>query len=316
MQNPAIEVQNLCKTFHGKNAAVSGLDFEVPQGSVYGLIGRNGSGKTTTLRLVMGLLKPDAGKAHSLGYELWKAPREVRQRVAYVSQNQRLPGWMNLEDLSRYVGSMYDRWDLQFAKKLTRQWDISWKVPVSRLSLGEQRMVALTLALAARPKVMILDEPAAGLDPVARRELLSALIEVTTSETGCAILISSHHIEDMERLAEWIGVMDRGRMAISDKLETLIERVKRVQVILPEGCPPPEWKPSGAYSMQIRGSVMTAVLDLESPATLARFQKIKGARIQLFDLGLEELFLEICHRQKVDNDSHEPSNTHQETYVY
>ncbi len=297
----AIETHNLSKTFHGKIPAVSGLDLVVPQGSVFGLIGRNGSGKTTTLRLVMGLLKPDTGRALALGQELWKAPREIRQRIAYVSQNQRLPGWMNLEDLSRYVSSFYDEWDLGYARRLTRRWEISWKTAVRKMSVGEQRMVALTLALAARPEVLILDEPASGLDPVARREFLNALVDITTEGDGCAILISSHHIEDLERLAEWVGIMDRGRMAVSDRLETLMERIKRVQIILPEGTETPHWDPPGAYSVKIQGSVINAVLDLESPSVLSRFQQIKGARIQMFDLGLEELFFEIQPQRKAIN---------------
>lgn len=312
----AIETHNLSKTFHGKIPAVSGLDLVVPEGSVFGLIGRNGSGKTTTLRLVMGLLRPDTGRALALGQELWKAPRTIRQRVAYVSQNQRLPGWMNLEDLSRYVSSFYDEWDFDYARKLSRRWDISWKPAVRKMSVGEQRMAALTLALASRPAVLVLDEPASGLDPLARREFLSALINTTTEGTGCSILISSHHIEDLERLTEWVGIMDRGRMAVNDRLETLMERIKRVQIILPEGETAPQWNPPGAWSVKNQGSVITAVLDLESPSILSRFQQIPGARIQMFDMGLEELFLEIqSKRQEPDHQNLFNPNAQRLTHV-
>src|SRR6266852_4404343 len=111
MINPAIEANNLTKTFKPGIVAVSGLDLQIPRGAVYGLIGRNGAGNTTTLRLLMGLLRPDCGRARILGADMWEAPRPIRARVAHVSQSQQLPGWMTLAELSRYASHFYETWD-------------------------------------------------------------------------------------------------------------------------------------------------------------------------------------------------------------
>ncbi len=172
MKDHVIQAIDLTKTFPGGTVAVSGLDLQIERGAIYGLMGRNGAGKTTALRLLMGLLRPDHGSARVLGEDLWKASRSVRARVGYVSQTEQLPSWMTLEELSRYASTFYDVWNVRLARELAGRWSLPQKRPVGRLSNGEQRKVAILLALAPQPDVLLLDEPAAGLDPFSRRELV------------------------------------------------------------------------------------------------------------------------------------------------
>src|SRR5262245_41403964 len=168
----AIEAAQLTKVYPGGVTAVDRLDLRVRPGSVYGLIGPNGAGKTTALRLLMGLLRPENGSARVLGHALWNAPRPVRARVVYISQTQQLPAWMTLKELGGYAGRLYQNWDAPALEALAQRWRLPLDAPIGRLSAGDQRKAALVLAFAARADVMLLDEPAAGLDPLARRTLL------------------------------------------------------------------------------------------------------------------------------------------------
>jgi ABC-2 type transport system ATP-binding protein len=226
MNEAIIETRSLTKTFRDGIVAVKDLDLTVKRGAVYGLIGRNGSGKTTALRLLMGLLQPDRGAAQILGWDFWKAPRLVRQRAAYVSQTQRLPGGMTLEDLCRCLKHFNRKWDQDHARNLTNLWGLPWKRPVGSLSNGEQCRAALLLAFAGRPEVLVLDEPAAGFDPIARRELVNQILDAVTQSDGCTVLLSTHIVGDLERMADSIGIIDRGRLVLSVRLDDLLNQTK------------------------------------------------------------------------------------------
>ena len=291
-----IQARGLCKRFRGGIVAVDGLDLEVPRGAVYGLMGCNGAGKTTTLRLLTGLLRPDAGTARLLGADFWTAPRAVRQRVAYVSQAQQLPTWMTLEELCRYGAHFYDAWDRGVARDLARRWDLPWQRPVARLSGGAQRQAAILLALAAQPEVLLLDEPAAGLDPVARRSLLGSLVEALSRAGGCTVLLSTHLITDLERVAEYVGIMDRGGLTTSTRLEELLQTTKRVQVVFDQAAPPPGFTVPGALRSRTTGPVVFALVRLTCPDQLEAVRRLPGTRLDVFTMGLEEIFIELLQR--------------------
>src|ERR1041385_5947371 len=238
MKESVIEASGLGKTFRDGVVAVNELDLEIERGSVYGLIGRNGSGKTSTLRLLLGLLQPDRGRARVLGWDFWRAPRSVRAHAAYVSQTQQLPASRSLEELSRCLKRLNEQWDQGHARALADAWNLPWKRPLGCLSSGEQRKAAILLAFAGRPEVLVLDEPAAGFDLVARHELVAQIVDAITQGDGCTVLLSTHIIGDLERVADHIGVIDSGRMAMSERLEDLLNRTKRVQVIFDGEQPP------------------------------------------------------------------------------
>src|SRR5262245_66317123 len=180
MNTAVIETSGLTKTFRDGVVAVNELDLKVERGAVYGLIGRNGSGKTTTLRLLLGLLQPDRGQGGLLGWDFWRAPRSVRTRAAYVSQTQQLPTGRSLEELARCLNRFNEYWDPSHARSLARSWGLPWNQPLGCLSSGEQRKAAILLAFAGRPEVLLLDEPAAGFDLVARRELVAQIVDAIT----------------------------------------------------------------------------------------------------------------------------------------
>ncbi|MBA2480650.1 MAG: ABC transporter ATP-binding protein [Planctomycetes bacterium] len=288
----AISVEGLHKSFRGVRA-VDGLDLRVASGGVYGLVGRNGAGKTTALRTIMGLLRPDRGRAQVFGVDLIRGRPASRERVAYVSQDLHLPGWMSTAELSRYCSHFYCRWDAALATDLIRRWAIDAKRQVALLSGGQRRRVAVLLALASRAEVLVLDEPAAGLDPIARRALIEELIEALARQDGCTVIFSTHIIADLERLADTIGLMDRGRLTSEHRTEDLRTTTKRVQVVFPGDVPPAGFSIPGAIRSTTAGAVVTAIARLPDEQALAQARAIPGARVQVFSLSLEDIMIEL-----------------------
>ena len=293
MNSAVIETNGLTKTFRDGVVAVNELDLQVQRGAVYGLMGRNGSGKTTTLRLLLGLLQPDRGRARVLGWDFWRAPRSVRTRAAYVSQTQQLPAGRSLEELNRCLKRFNEHWDQSHARALANAWGLPWKRPLGCLSSGEQRKAAILLAFAGRPEVLVLDEPAAGFDLVARRELVAQIVDAITQGDGCTVLLSTHLIGDLERVADHIGVIDSGRMAMSERLEDLLNRTKRVQVIFEDEEPPAHFTVPGAVRTRRAGSVVNAIVQWADRGELNVLRDSTNARVQVFPMGLEDIFIEL-----------------------
>jgi len=306
--NSAIQARNLTKTFPGGNVGVSGLDLEIDRGTVFGLVGRNGAGKTTTLRILMGLLRPDHGEARILGEELRNAPHELRARVGYVSQSQQLPGWMTLKELARYAGSFYPKWNSAFVEDLCRRWEIATSRPLATLSGGEQRKAAVLMALASEPEVLILDEPAGGLDPVSRRELINQIVDVLNRRPETTIIFSTHYIGDLERIAEWIGVLDRGRLVMNRPIDEVQSAFRRVQVIFPGEAVPPQFSIPGAQHCSISGPVACGVTEHFDGEHLESLRRWPGVRVQVFPLSLEDIFIQITRDQHANEISNEQEN--------
>ena len=293
MNDVAIETCHLSKTFDRSVQAVANLDLKIPRGVVYGLIGRNGAGKTTLIRLLMGLLRPTGGAASVLGTSMWKATCAQRQRVAYVSQSQQSDAWMTVGELCHYVGSLYQRWDMPYAQRLANRFGLPWDKPVGILSGGQQRKAAVLLAFASRAEVLLLDEPAAGLDPIARRELITEMVDIIAEGNGTTILLSTHIISDLERIAEYVGVMDQGRMSLSEaSLSDLQARTRRVQVVF-EGSPPRGFAIPGAIRSKTEGPVITAVVNVATEGQLDGIRGLPGVRVNEFPMGLEDIFIEL-----------------------
>lgn len=294
MSETLIEARNLAKSFRDRTVAIKDLDLAVGRGMVYGLIGRNGSGKTTALRLLLGLLQPDGGEARILGWDFWRAPHDVRSRVAYVCQSQCLPEALSLEQLNWCLKRCHERWDTAYARQMAEKWSLPWQRPLGSLSGGRQRQAAVLLALAGRPEVLILDEPAAGLDPVARRELIEGVVEALTQSDGCTVLLSTHLIGDLERLASHIGILDRGRMALSLPLENLLQQFKRVQVICNDDELAAQVAVPGTVAVTRRtGAVLNAIVRWTHEGELDVLRAMADIRVQVFPMGLEEIFLEL-----------------------
>jgi ABC-2 type transport system ATP-binding protein len=218
----AISFENVHRTYRRDQEILSGVSFAVEAGSVVGLLGQNGAGKTTLIRIAMGLIEPQEGRALVLGMDPREKPIDVKRRVGYVSEDQLLPPFLTVERIVDLHRSLFRRWDDAMASALIRRFEIPPRARIRDLSKGQARRVALLCAVAHRPEVLLLDEPASGLDPAARREFLETSIRLLNEE-GTTILFSSHYMTDVERLAERIVMIHHGGVLIDDGLDRLKE---------------------------------------------------------------------------------------------
>jgi ABC-2 type transport system ATP-binding protein len=239
-----IETENLTRRF-GRTEAVHGLTFVVPSGSVFALLGANGAGKTTTLKLLMNLLPPTAGSARVLGVDSRRLGERERAQIGYVSENQQLPLWMTVRQLLDYCRPFYPRWDRELERSLLAQFALPEDRKLKHLSRGMLMKASLLSSLAYRPKLLVLDEPFSGLDPLVREEFVSGVLAISGAGDW-TVLISSHDIEEVERLADRVAMLESGRLSLNETTEELQARFRRVDVTLNEGearldAPPPGW---------------------------------------------------------------------------
>ena len=234
---PHIEMRSVSKAF--RFFALHDLCFDLAPGQVMGLIGPNGAGKSTTIRMAMGLMTADSGEIRVLGHAMPEAQAVAKRDIGYVSADMRLLPNATLGWHMRLVSSLYPGWDAGYAATLLRRFNLQPAQVARSLSHGEQVKAALLLALARRPRLLILDEPSNGLDPVARHELLTELMDVLRDEER-SILFSSHNTVDVERISDRITFLDRGRLVASSDKEEFLERWRRIDVQLPPGAALPE----------------------------------------------------------------------------
>ena len=279
--------QGLWHTY-GERSALRGVDFTVDAGSVLGLIGRNGAGKSTLIRALLGLLVPSSGCALVLGEPALQLTDRVKERMAYVPQQPQSFPWLTAVQLLEFVGRFFPRWDGEFARATLSRWDIPAGRPLAKLSPGERQRVELIRALACRPDVLVLDEPAAALDPVARRELLRE-VALRAGESGCTVVFSTHIVSDLERVASQIALLHEGRLLLHCDLDATKERYARLWL-------PPrhaEAAPGTALSRRVHGDgSLTLVVGRGARGEWPAAVQLDGARLDA--LGLEDLFVEIA----------------------
>ena len=290
MGEPVLHARGLVKTFGGV-VALNGLHLQVGRGEVMALVGRNGAGKTTAMRILLGLTRADAGTAHILGKDWWEAGAVDRQRVAYVSQQGQPPGWMTLGELGRMSARFFARWDSGLARELAGRWEVPWNRPLGRLSGGHQRLAALAWALATRAEVLLLDEPAAGLDPVSRRDVMRGLVDALMRTDGCTVLLNTHVLADVERLATHVAVLQQGSVVATAAVEEWQRTMRRVQVVVPGQEVPPGLEVPGTLRSHRSGPVLTALARVTDDAQLGPVRALPGVRVHVFPLTMEEWFV-------------------------
>ena len=219
---PAISFRNVHKRFDEKSV-LFGVDLEIPAGSIVGLLGTNGSGKTTLLKCALGLLRPQEGECRLLDEPAWSLSADAKRRIGYVPQVISLYPWMTTGELLNYTGSFYSNWNEARVHELREQFGMTDNARVGKLSVGQTQKLAIILALGHDPDLLILDEPAASLDPLARRQFLKLLAEL--AEPGRrTVLFSTHITSDLDRVADRVAVMQAGRVTYFGQTEDLKEQ--------------------------------------------------------------------------------------------
>lgn len=297
---PAIEVVGLTKRY-GRRAVLAGVDWAVPAGSVVGVLGRNGAGKTTLLKCALGLVRPDAGRVTVLGEPAWDLSAGAKARTGYVPQEAAgLYPWMRVRDLVAYVAAFYPRWDGGRVGRLMDEWDVDAAARVGRLSVGTRQRLAIILALAHEPDLLVLDEPAAALDPAGRRDFLAAVLALAAGggpRGPRTVVFSTHITSDLERAADRVTVLRDGAIAYDGELDVLKESVKRLHVAAAGPLPAEltDLGVAGVMRARVEGADAVVTIRGDPAAAADAVRRRYAAAVRVEDLSLEDIFLEMQH---------------------
>jgi len=285
-----IRLDHVTRAYNG-TVVLRDLNLAVKAGSIYGFLGRNGTGKTTALRMLAGLIKPQAGEARVLGCDPFTMGAKERQGLGYMSEKAVIPPLTKVRHVLKLGRELYSTWDATLAEALLAKYNIPAGRAYGKLSAGNQRLLGFIAAIAPRPKVLLLDEPAANLDVVARREILDDILTLIR-DCGCTVLFSTHILSDVERVADEIGILAHGGLRVSEPLDALKDSVRQVRFFgFRNGALPGDIPESfrtvrghGEMTMTLRTSPLT------TPETLAQRW---NCRQETRALSLEDIFVEL-----------------------
>lgn len=292
MSSFAIEISGLQKSF-GKQRALKGLNLAVPQGSIYGFLGTNGAGKTTSIKVLMGMLRADAGLARIFGLDVDnpKLNLEVRSRIGFVTEDKELYPFMTVEQIIRFTRPFFPKWRTDLEHKYLKKFDLPPKRKVSDLSKGMRSKLMLLLAICHEAELLILDEPTDGLDPAAVHGVLRELVAMSAQE-GITIFFSSHQLHEVEQIADRVCIIDRGRAIVDGILDDLKSSYERVQVVLPDDRNVPKAWPTGAAHVRQEGRVVSILASGNVEGIMRHAELLPGASAERFPVSLQEIFLE------------------------
>lgn len=293
MTDWAIETHELCKRY-GNLQAVDGLDLHVPKGSIYGFLGRNGAGKTTTIRMLMGLVHANGGTASVLGMHCLEQRLSIAERTGYLGEKKMLFESMTGNDLVRFNRSYFPKWSDELATKYARRMELPMDRKFKKLSQGNRTKLGLLLAMAQGAELLILDEPTSGLDPVVTDELLQLLIEDFSNE-GRTIFLSSHHLSEVERIAEWVGIIDNGKLRLEARLDDIRAEYRRIRAT---GSALPVLRNTQVLSATIDGSNGDYVVTQDAEGFAAMLRNQGATVLDITPMNLGEIFLQLLRKEE------------------
>src|SRR6267154_2514202 len=288
---PVILTRDLTKSY-GSLAAVQELNLSVGPHRITAFLGQNGAGKSTTIKMLLGVVRPSCGEGTVLGKRITNAEenREMRRRVAYVAENKPLYGYMTVEQTIRFASSFYSDWRADVATRLLNEYKLPPERKVKALSKGMRTKLALLLAFARRPELLILDEPSEGLDPVGIEYLLQTL--VAQAAEGVTVFFSSHQIAEVERIADHVCILDNGRLLLNASLDQLRQSYRRIDLAF--AFPPSEhdFCISGAEKIRTNERQMSIFASSNADAVIERAHDLNAVSVEVAPVGLRDIFLE------------------------
>ena len=281
-----IQIKNVSKSFDGFKA-LDNISIHVPKGGIYGLVGPNGSGKSTLIRNIMGIYRPDGGEIEVDGQIVYENP-EVKETIAYIPDDIFYFLQSTVKDLMKYYRGIYPRFDMERYEKLKDVFRLDENMPIRRMSKGMQKQAAFWLCMCMRPKVMVLDEPVDGLDPVMRRQVWSIIMS-DVAEHGTTVLVSSHNLRELEDVCDHVGIIDHGKLLLERSLSALQENISKIQIAMPEGKALPEGL--DILHTAATGRLRTIIVRGEPQKVLDRLQECEPLFVDALPLSLEEIFI-------------------------
>ncbi len=304
--NNAIETNNLSRRF-GKTDAVDNLTLAAPEGSIFAFLGPNGAGKTTTIKMLLNILAPSSGSARVLGVDSARLGPGDFARIGYVSENQKMPEWMTVGQLIDYCRPMYPEWDEAFCKKLRGEFELPLDRKLKHLSRGMKVKAALLVSLAYRPRLLVLDEPFTGLDPLVRDELIRGILELS-EEGNWTVFVSSHDIDEVERLADWVGIINNGRLKLAEPASELQGRFRRVECMVGTRDKLPAGLPESWLVPEMAGRTVRFVDNQYQPGPseeqLTRVLP-DASQVSVTAMSLREIFMSLARTYRLDKSQEE-----------
>jgi len=296
MSELIIETKNL-KKIYGDKAAVDGIDLAVERGSIHGFLGRNGSGKTTTIKMLLGLTYPTSGEARVFGLrpEDRKEGARIRQRVGFVSEDKGLYDFVKVEQMISFTRSFFPNWDREMEGRLIELFELPLRQSVKKLSKGMRTKLALLLALPRRADLLVLDEPTEGLDPAITEDTLQTLVGMAAG--GTTIFFSSHRLSEVEQIADQISIIERGRIVVEGALDELKENYRRIHMVFEREAPEQELVAAGAARFRRDARSLTVFADRDVETIVDRAYLHNAVSVDVAPVTLKEIFLECARRE-------------------
>lgn len=295
MPEPIIQLVGVRKSF-GRREVLRGVDLAVPRGSIFGFLGPNGAGKSTTIRIMLGLMQADGGTCTVAGIDPQRDGVGVRRRIGYMAENQTMYGWMTVTEIIEWCGNFYPTWDASLARSLCAQMNLRPDAKVGAMSKGQTSKLALLLALAHQPELVVLDDPALGLDPLARREFLRDVIGHLQAR-DVTVFFSSHLLYEIEPVCDRVAILNDGRIVACEEVETLRNRVKRFEFRTSQ--PPAPQQIPGLLDIR-RDSRGLALIVSDAAGARPAIERISANGVAMTDLTLDEIFeAYVAGRQEV-----------------
>lgn len=291
---PVILLDEVTKRF-GRQTALERISLEVPPGVVFALLGENGAGKTTAIRILLGLLRPDSGRAEVLEHDSVKQGLEVRQQVGYVPEQPALYQWMTVHEIGWFTAGFFGAGFLQRYGQLTADFGLPPRRKLKALSKGMRAKVVLSLAMAHEPELLVLDEPTSGLDALVRREFLESMVDWAAA--GRTVLLSSHQIGEVERVADIIAIVREGRLVLVERLDALKQQTRELTITLRDGAQGPPEVPGEVLRRQQQGrqwQLLVRGLPEDRLPALQSDESVAGVEVRC--PGLEEIFVAYMER--------------------
>jgi ABC-2 type transport system ATP-binding protein len=286
-----IETRALGK-FYGHHAAVAELDLSVPDGRISTLLGPNGSGKTTTIKMLLGLVRPSAGEAFVFGDSVLNqvASARNRKRVGYVSEDKRLYSYMRVAQVLDFTRPFFPSWSAERERDLLKKFALPLDRSVKALSKGMRTKLALVLALARKPELLILDEPGEGLDPVAIEQMLACIVQAAGD--GTTVVFSTHQISEVERIADHVFIMNNGSLTFEGSLDQVRESCRRINAVFPGSAPVTDLSIDGVRKIWADGHRLSILADHNVDTITGKVHSLGALSIDVQNVNLRELFLE------------------------